>query len=98
MLLAMLPSSTNASGQTRASNSSLVTSRPASSTSTSKVSKAFGVSAIDSPSRKRDREETSSRNGPNSKKSIVSTECRLLNLAPAGNEVVAEHQVHGQDH
>src|SRR5215212_2943355 len=70
MLLSRLFSSTKASGQTSAINSSLLTRRPPRRTSAANVSNAFSVSGTRSPARVSKRSDASSRNGPNSYKCL----------------------------
>jgi len=69
---ARLLSSTTASGHTSRSTSSLSTTRSRFWTSSSSVSKAFGVRASGSPSRSSRRLAGSSRNGPNTYVGTVS--------------------------
>src|SRR5580704_2572957 len=97
MCLVRFDSSTKPRGQTPLMSSSLLTRRPARSTKKTKVSKTFGVSAIDSPARSKRRSSGSSSNTRNEKMDLVDADMSRGRPEPSAMNLPEKYQGNGWD-
>src|ERR1700722_6810151 len=97
MCLVRFDSSTKPRGQTPWVSSSLLTRRPARSTKKTKVSKTFGVSAIDWPARSKRRSSGSSSKSRNENVDLIDADISSGRPEPSATNLPEKYQGNGRD-